>query len=276
MDGVSLIENQITSHYIFYIKNNEGILLSSEEINGDEATSQPSIAHLQGSSQDGGWLSLFANSGLGAVLLFTLAMFAIVLFFRFLLSLRWEKKMTKEEDGVKTLEEEMFGEGFLADDSQQTEVKIPVLEDSGYAVPAPTVVIKKEFSATRKKTIYNVAKPDEYDNLEQEESSPLDVIHKAHIGRKSYNKPTENEDSSHETEETARKEYELAQEEVVQEVLPKEKENVVHVTLKKPHGDKESKAVVIKKFSQKQLRTGRPKKMIFRQGDPEDLDAIDE
>ncbi len=274
------MKNQIISHQIFYVENNEVVLLSSEDISKDESTSQPSIAHLQGTSQDSGWLSLFANSGLGSVLLFVLFMFAIVLFFRFLLSLRQEKKMVKEEDVGKTLEEEMFGEGFLAEDSQQTEVKIPVLEDSGYAVPAPTVVIKKEFSAARRKTVYNVAKSEEDDDLTQEGSSLLDIIHKAHIGRKSYNKPMENEDSGHENEETERKEYELAQEEIVQEIeqeaLPKERENVVHVTLKKPRDDKENKTVAVKRFSQKQVRTGRPKKMIFRQGDPEDLDAIDE
>ncbi len=270
------MENQITDHQIFYVKNNEGMLLSSEEINGDEVTSQPSIAHLQGASQDGGWLSLFANSGLGAVLLFTLMMFTLVLFFKFLLSLRREKKMVKDEDNVKTLEEEMFGEGFFAETPEHAEIKTVELEDSGYAVPAPTVVIKKEFSAAKKKTRYNVSRFDEDDDLMQEESSLLDIIHKAHMGRRSYNRPAENEDLSREKEKTARQEYELAQNESVQEDLPKEEENVVHVTLKKPRENVEKKAVVIKRVPQKQLRTGRPKKMIFRQGDSEDLDAIDE
>ncbi|MGD9560043.1 MAG: hypothetical protein AB7V55_05495 [Oscillospiraceae bacterium] len=209
---------------------------------GGPTTSMPATTYPPQTPKQEGWLALFGNKALGIGLLLLLAAVALVLVIRFLLAMRAADKGAALDAGAEARNEELFGEYYQQDPPEDTLAEAP---EKGRASARDTTDAP---AAAWPRGGQPVAEPAALrpGEINGEENAP------------------ENTEI-------------MADGEPVKRKRGRPKGSVSKKKAPAPTLDQEPQQppVTLRSFSGVE-RNGRPPKMTFRQGDPDDLDAIDD
>lgn len=212
--------------------------------------------------QQEGWLNLFGNMGFGSMMLFILILLAISLFVRFLLALRQNKQEGSPQEDVTA--QELFGDSYtqppeeakpvappqrinpplLLDEPEKPQEPVPVHNQPPRYTPAPAKGLGS--GGWSKSPQEEAPPPRSAATTSEAQQTAWDLLMGEQPSKKEPAWP-----------ETGEKEEPL-------QPLPEIGSNP----------DRQN-PISMRSFSPPP-RTGRPNKMPFRQGDPDDLDAIDE
>lgn len=277
-----------------------GTVVAPESSSGG-GTSLPTISNGPQTPANEGWLALFGNSALGVVLLVLLLGLVAVLFIRFLVSLRRAGRVPQQSRDEEFQNQELFGDSYdpglpdarlddLAEDAPQAAYTAPARpggrtlpktapprEEDEETAPAPQVIVPPEKSRAsralnQKVATARTARDAELAAEEEREDTPAAAETppqeetKGFFARRRAGKA-----APPKAEDAPEKIPDAAEEEAATKTAPPRRQ----AQSARTHDPDKPNSITLKGFGA-QPRTGRPNRMPFRQGDPDDIDGVDE
>lgn len=274
------------------------------EVSSQPGGDIPSLSTPGGNQEDQGLLAFFGSNTLGVTILALLVGLCIVLFIRFLVALRAAGKVRKQEATEDERSAELFGEaGPSVLDFEDFEA----MEEEGLTEPPKKQVpaAPKPASAPSTARMHPAAAPEIIDIadtpkepsaepvqvLQPEESQPAEATKPAAAPEKQKRKPRGRQKKQPARRGTIQPPANDANEAappkpLLPDVFTMTAEPAAEPTPAQPLDKQQpppqigrnpdrANSITLGSFSGQQ-RTGKPPKMTFRQGAPDDLDAIDE
>lgn len=223
----------------------------------------------------GGWLSIFGSDTVGITILVVLAAIVAVLFIRFLVALRKVGKDQKDENTAEFRKRELFGDDYTVDTEGADSVSAAGENGEAPQKPAPLPPMPEKQKKENKRQRRRKNKNGEAEQEQEEKSEAL-------IREEKFDDKGEGVilDIKHPLPPLGGDDVPEEDDSPQTPDLPELANRGGFEQPKNPHpqfgsNPERQNSITMRSFSSPP-RTGKPPKQPFRQGSPDDLDAIDE
>ncbi len=259
----------------------------------EDVTVIPQVANSPQSPESGGWAAFFGNNRIGTIVLFTLLGLALIFILRFLASLRKAGKVPQNLKDEDARAQELFGENY---DPQFEDARMGGLSEDIASAPVKSRAAKNVQVKKKKSKLASLLLEDVQEDMQPQGAlvAPSEGVRRADMA----NARAEESASAVRDAENALSQIKAKGAKNIPPTSPSVQDaksegtplsaNVLKTVAEDSDAKPTSKistpplvgpdapnGISLRGFSAPK-RTGRPRKMPFRQGSPDDIDGVDE